>query len=88
MFKDLAMRVFLVHLAAFVAGTLICAAVNFWLTPGTLWLPWVLIGWGALVATHALALLLAQDPAARAHLHRPQGARASPSICSPISPRC
>jgi 2TM domain len=58
MFKDLAMRIFLAHLGAFVAGTLICAAVNFWLTPDTLWWPWVLIGWGALVATHALALLL------------------------------
>ena len=58
MFKDLAMRVFLIHLAAFVAGTLICAAVNFWLTPGMLWFPWVLIGWGAVVATHAFALLL------------------------------
>ena len=45
MVKDLAMRVFLIHLAAFIAGTLICAAVNFWLTPDTLWFPWVLIGW-------------------------------------------
>lgn len=58
MFKDFAMRVFLVHLAAFLAGTLISAAVNLWLTPGTLWFPWVLIGWGAAVATHAFALLL------------------------------
>ena len=58
MFKDLAMRVFLIHLAAFIAGTLICAAVNFWLTPATLWFPWVLIGWGAALATHAFALLL------------------------------
>ncbi len=58
MFKDLSMRVFLIHLAAFVAGTLICAAVNLWLTPNTLWFPWVLMGWGIAVATHDLALLL------------------------------
>jgi hypothetical protein len=58
MFKDLAMRVFLAHLVAFIAGVVICAAINLWLTPGTLWFPWVLIGWGAAVATHALALLL------------------------------
>jgi hypothetical protein len=58
MFDDLSMRVFLVHLAAFIAGTLICAAVNLWLTPNTLWFPWVLIGWGAAVATHAFALLM------------------------------
>jgi hypothetical protein len=58
MFEDLSMRVFLAHLAAFIAGTLICAAVNLWLTPGTLWFPWVLMGWGIAVATHALALLL------------------------------
>lgn len=58
MFKDLSMRIFLVHLVAFVAGTLICAAVNLWLTPATLWFPWVLMGWGIAVATHDLALLL------------------------------
>jgi len=58
MFKDLSMRVFLVHLVAFLVGTLICAAINLWLTPNTLWFPWVLMGWGAAVATHALALLL------------------------------
>jgi hypothetical protein len=57
-FKDLSMRVFLAHLLAFIAGVLICAAVNLWLTPNTLWFPWVLIGWGAAVATHAFALLL------------------------------
>ena len=51
MFNDLSMRVFLVHLAAFIAGTLICAAVNLWLTPNMLRFPWVLIGWGAAVAT-------------------------------------
>jgi hypothetical protein len=28
MLKDLGMRVFLIHLAAFIAGVLICAAVN------------------------------------------------------------
>jgi hypothetical protein len=58
MFKDLPMRVFLIHLVAFVAGTLLSAAINLWLTPGTLWFPWVLMGWGIAVATHALALLL------------------------------
>ncbi|HEX2449375.1 MAG TPA: 2TM domain-containing protein [Methyloceanibacter sp.] len=57
-FKDLTMRIFLAHLLAFIAGVLICAAVNLWLTPGTLWFPWVLIAWGAAVATHAFALLL------------------------------
>ena len=56
--KDLSMRIFLGHLVAYVAVTLICAAVNLWLTPGTLWFPWVLMGWGIAVATHALALLL------------------------------
>ena len=58
MFKDLSMRIFLGHLVAYVAVTLICAGVNLWLTPGTLWWPWVLMGWGIAVATHALALLL------------------------------
>jgi hypothetical protein len=57
-FKDLSMRVFLAHLLAFIAGVVVCAAVNLWLTPNTLWFPWVLIGWGAAVATHAFALLL------------------------------
>ena len=58
MFKDLSMRIFLGHLVAYLAVTLICAGVNLWLTPGTLWWPWVLMGWGIAVATHALALLL------------------------------
>jgi hypothetical protein len=58
MFKDLAMRVFFAHLVAYVAVTAISAAINFWLTPNTLWWPWVLIGWGVAVAIHAFALLL------------------------------
>jgi hypothetical protein len=56
--KDLAMRVFLIHLAAYIAGVLVCAALNFWLTPETLWFGWVALGWGAALATHALALYL------------------------------
>ena len=57
-FKDLSMRIFLAHLLAFIAVVLISAALNLWLTPDTLWFPWVLIGWGAAVGTHAFALLL------------------------------
>jgi hypothetical protein len=58
MFKDLAMRVFLVHLAAFVVITALLAALNLWYAPQYPWFIWVLIGWGAVVATHAFALLL------------------------------
>jgi Kef-type K+ transport system membrane component KefB len=58
LFKDLEMRVFLAHLVAFVVITAIVAAINLWLTPDYPWFLWVLIGWGAVVATHAFALLL------------------------------
>jgi hypothetical protein len=58
MFTDRAMRLFLIHLAAFVVGILVCAAIDFWLTPGTVWVQWVLVGWGAAIATHAFALFL------------------------------
>ena len=78
MFKDLSMRIFLGHLVAYVAVTAICAGVNLWLTPGTLWWPWVLIGWGVAVATHAFALLLRKT-------HRRErifiDARRAPSPC-------
>jgi hypothetical protein len=56
--KDLAMRVFLIHLIAYVVIVALLAAVNLWFAPGYPWFLWVLIGWGAIVATHALALLL------------------------------
>jgi hypothetical protein len=58
MFNDREMRLFLIHLAAFAACVLICAAIDFWLTPGTVWAQWVLLGWGAAIATHAFALFL------------------------------
>lgn len=58
MFKDLSMRVFLAHLVAFVVIVAILAGINLWLTPQYPWWVWVLIGWGAAVATHAFALLL------------------------------
>ena len=59
MIKDLAMRVFLIHLAAaFVVIIAGLAAINLWFAPQYPWFIWVLIGWGAAVATHALALLL------------------------------
>ena len=60
MFKDLSMRVFLIHLAAFVVITAGLAAVNLWFAPQHLWFIWVLMGWGIAVATHDLALLLRQ----------------------------
>jgi hypothetical protein len=43
---------------AFVVITAGLAAINLWFAPGYPWFVWVLIGWGAAVATHALALLL------------------------------
>ena len=52
------MRIFLGHLVAYVVVTALCAAVNLWLSPSTLWFPWVLIGWGVAVAIHAFALLM------------------------------
>jgi hypothetical protein len=58
MFKDASMRMFLAHLVAYVVVTVLAAAVNLWLKPGTLWWPWLLIGWGVAVAVHAFALLL------------------------------
>jgi hypothetical protein len=58
MFKDLSMRVFLVHLVAFVAIVALLAALNLWFAPQYPWFIWILMGWGAAVATHALALLL------------------------------
>jgi predicted membrane channel-forming protein YqfA (hemolysin III family) len=58
MFKDLSMRVFLAHLVAYLVITAALAAINLWFTPHYPWFVWVLIGWGAAVATHALALLL------------------------------
>lgn len=58
MFKDVSMRVFLAHLVAFVVVVALLAAINLWFAPQYPWFLWVLIGWGALVATHAFALLL------------------------------
>jgi 2TM domain-containing protein len=58
MFPDVAMRVFLAHLALFLAIVAGLAALNLWIAPGYPWFVWVLMGWGAAVATHALALLL------------------------------
>jgi hypothetical protein len=58
MFKDLSMRIFLAHIVAYVVIVAISATINIWLAPGTLWWPWVLIGWGVAVAVHAFALLL------------------------------
>lgn len=56
--KDPAVRFFVIHAAAYIVVTLICAAVNLWIAPQRLWLIWVLVGWGIGVATHGLALYL------------------------------
>lgn len=75
MFSDLPMRIFALHFTAFIAGVLICAGLDLWLTPDRLWFPWVLMGWGVAIAVHAFALLLRKtrrrerifiDPKARA----------------------
>jgi hypothetical protein len=58
MTQDPRTRAFLIHLAAYVAVTAICAAVNLWFAPENLWFVWVLLGWGIGVAAHGLALLL------------------------------
>ncbi|HXG78421.1 MAG TPA: 2TM domain-containing protein [Methyloceanibacter sp.] len=57
-FRDLEMRVFLAHLVAFIVLTVLLAGLNLWISPRYPWWGWVLIGWGAAVATHAFALLL------------------------------
>ncbi|MGH6735431.1 MAG: 2TM domain-containing protein [Methyloceanibacter sp.] len=51
-------RILLIHIAAYVAVVVICAAVNFWLSPDNLWFVWVLLGWGIGVAAHGLAFWL------------------------------
>jgi hypothetical protein len=58
LFNDLAMRVFLIHAIAYVVIVALLAAINLWYAPGNPWFVWVLMGWGAAVATHALALIL------------------------------
>ncbi len=56
--RKLELRVFLIHLAAYVIVTALLAAINLWFAPEKLWFIWVLLGWGIGVAAHGLALLL------------------------------
>jgi hypothetical protein len=58
MLKDSDLRIFLIHLAAYVVVTVLLAAINLWFAPEMLWFVWVLLGWGIGVAAHGLALLL------------------------------
>jgi hypothetical protein len=58
LFKDLATRVFLIHVIAYVVIVALLAAIDLWFAAGYPWFVWVLIGWGAAVVTHALALFL------------------------------
>jgi hypothetical protein len=58
MLKDSDLRVFLIHLAAYVVVSALLAAINLWFAPETLWFVWVLLGWGIGVAAHGLAFLL------------------------------
>jgi 2TM domain-containing protein len=73
--RDRELFLFVIHFAVFIVGVAVAAAINHWRSPDTLWWPWVLIGWGAAVATHGFALLLRKahrrerifiDPKARA----------------------
>ena len=47
---------FFVHLAQFVVVMPILAVMNVMTTPGTLWILWVLFGWGLALALHGLAV--------------------------------
>jgi len=87
MFKDRAMRIFLVHLAAFVAGVLICAGLNLWLTPGTLWFPWVLMAWAIAIPRTLLRFSCARRGGASGSSSTRRHARRW-CTSSPISPSC
>lgn len=78
MFKDPSMRIFLVHFLAYVVVTAICAALNLRLSPGTLWFPWVLIGWAWWSRAMPFRCSCARQDAASASLST--GKRA-PSLC-------
>lgn len=43
---------FYTHFAVFVAVVLFLAIINFFASPGTMWVHWPFLGWGAAVALH------------------------------------
>lgn len=55
---DRPLRVFSIHLGAYVVVVGLLAALNLTRNPNHLWFVWVAAGWGIGVAAHGLALLL------------------------------
>lgn len=58
MTEDRGLRVFFIHLGAYVVAITAFAALNLYRNPDHLWFVWVAAGWGIGVAAHGLALLL------------------------------
>jgi hypothetical protein len=53
LFAEREVRAAAVHLFAYLAVNALLIAINLLVTPGTIWFPWPLLGWGIGLAIHA-----------------------------------
>ena len=49
------LKAFYGHLATYIIVNIVLFAVNWFITPGYLWVLWVMMGWGVGLASHAVA---------------------------------